>query len=154
MSEFDLFGYEVINRFPDEGIEDIEFYRELFEKIISKKSLSLRAMMILHVANDLPNYRIDWKFVNKCLNINRDKYDYRPSQIVQVFTKRELNDLRNSIALSIAGMRPYQTHICKDCGKQFSMYIQEVAYFRDHKLHIPKRCHKCRNKRKKSKNDY
>jgi len=40
------------------------------------------------------------------------------------------------------------TFICKDCGQLFYLYDEEIEFFKNKGLNIPRRCIKCRNIRK------
>jgi hypothetical protein len=40
-----------------------------------------------------------------------------------------------------------QTLICVDCKKEFTLTAQNIAWFKEHNLTIPKRCPECRKKR-------
>ena len=45
----------------------------------------------------------------------------------------------------------WQKRLCKDCGNTFFMDFSEVEFFRNKGLYLPKRCPKCRAKRKEIK---
>lgn len=43
--------------------------------------------------------------------------------------------------------------ICKDCGEEFEITSHEISHFYHYDQSIPKRCKKCRSKRKAFKNN-
>ena len=92
------------------------------------------------------NNDIDWDKLNHLLSDNRDEYDFncydRIATLEQFFEARDLC-IEGSFLNGI-----WQKHSCKDCRSRFFMSYSEVEFFRNKKLHLPKRCPECRTKRK------
>lgn len=42
---------------------------------------------------------------------------------------------------------------CKDCGETFDVYEKEQAWYKERGFEIPKRCKKCREKKKERNKD-
>lgn len=90
---------------------------------------------------------IDWNKVNELLTTNVSEYDFnffkRIETIEQlVFTRSDI------IAAQLCSDGIWQEHTCKDCGNGFIMSYNEVRFYEDKGLHVPKRCKACREKRK------
>lgn len=95
------------------------------------------------------NNDIDWDKLNHLLSDGRDEYDFnyydRITTPEQFFEARELcigSPILNWV---------WQKRFCKDCGSKFTMSHSEVEFFKNKELHLPKRCPKCRAKRKEVK---
>lgn len=101
------------------------------------------------VKDGVSNNDIDWDKLNHLLSDGRDEYDFNCYDYIttpeQFFEAREW-----CIESSILNLA-WQKHICKDCGNKFTMNFSEVEFFRNKELHLPKRCPKCRAKRKEVK---
>lgn len=93
---------------------------------------------------------IDWDKVNELLATNVNEYDFncfkRIETIEQLVWTRA-----DCIAASIDSDGIWQEHTCKDCGQNFIMSYGEVRFYEEKKLHVPKRCKSCRDKRKAGK---
>lgn len=89
---------------------------------------------------------IDWGKINKYLTENVGEYDYNCVKLIKcpddLFTARA-----DCISASM-NMGAWQKHTCKDCGETFYLMNSEVEFFKRLELHVPKRCKKCRDKRK------
>lgn len=91
---------------------------------------------------------INWNKINELLTTNVDEYDFNFFKRIENFQQ----------LLSVAGdcrCGPldgfWQSHICKNCGKEFFMEYNEVQFYKEKGLRIPKRCKVCRDKRKENK---
>ena len=89
---------------------------------------------------------VDWDKTNKILTTNVNEYDFNafdrietPEQLVWESALCQSAPLSNNI---------WQKHTCKDCGEPFLMTYNEVQFYENRNLHIPKRCKACREKRK------
>ena len=93
---------------------------------------------------------IDWNKVNEILTTHVNEYDFNFFKRIE--TIEQLVWTASSCqAASICGEEFWQEHKCKDCGEWFVMTYNEVEFYRNKELHIPKRCKACRSKRKASK---
>lgn len=89
---------------------------------------------------------VDWDKINKILTTNVNEYDFNafdrietPEKLVWESSLCQSAPLSNDI---------WQKHTCKDCGEPFLMTYNEVQFYENRNLHIPKRCKACREKRK------
>ena len=89
---------------------------------------------------------INWDNVNEILTTNVNEYDFNafdrietPEQLVWESMRCRSASIRDDI---------WQKHTCKDCGKPFLMTYNEVQFYGNRNLHIPRRCKVCREKRK------
>lgn len=90
---------------------------------------------------------ISWNNVNEILTTNVDEYDFNFFKRIET-VEQLVWTAATCQAASICGEEIWQEHICKDCGKWFIMTYNEVEFYRNRKLHVPKRCKACRIKRK------
>ena len=67
----------------------------------------------------------------------------------RITTPEQFFEARESCIESSVFNLAWQKHICKDCGNTFFMNFSEVEFFRNKELHLPKRCRKCRELRKR-----
>lgn len=100
------------------------------------------------LTNGLTEADIDWDKVNELLTTNRDEYDFNFFKRIE--TVEQLVWARaDCIAASLDSYDGiWQEHTCKDCGNTFVMSYNEVEFYKEKGLHVPKRCKACRNKRK------
>ena len=89
---------------------------------------------------------VDWDKTNKILTTNVNEYDFNafdrietPEMLLWESALCQSAPLSNNI---------WQKHTCKDCGEPFLMTYNEVQFYENRNLHIPKRCKACREKRK------
>lgn len=89
---------------------------------------------------------INWDYINTVCTKDLDAFDYN---LYHMSTSiEEFENQRFSIVAASSGLGSWQKHICKDCGSAFYMTYNEVRFYKDKELHLPKRCKKCREKRK------
>lgn len=89
---------------------------------------------------------VDWDKINGILTTNVNEYDF--NAFWRIETHERLlweSSLCQSAPLS---NDIWQKHTCKDCGEPFLMTYNEVQFYENRSLHIPKRCKACREKRK------
>ena len=95
---------------------------------------------------------IDWDKVNYLLSNNRDEYDF--NDYGEIKTADQFLDARELCFEGQILIGPWQLHVCKNCGKKFTMRFSEVEFYCKKGLHLPKRCPECRAHRKeKAKNE-
>lgn len=93
---------------------------------------------------------ISWDNVNEILTTNVDEYDFNFFKRIET-VEQLVWTAATCRAASICGEEIWQEHTCKDCGKGFCMSYNEVEFYKNKELRIPKRCRICRNKRKEMK---
>ena len=93
---------------------------------------------------------ISWDNVNEILTTNVDEYDFNFFKRIET-VEQLVWVVAACQAASICGEEIWQEHTCKDCGKGFCMSYNEVEFYKNKELRIPKRCRICRNKRKEMK---
>ena len=92
------------------------------------------------------NNDIDWDKLNHLLSDGRDEYDFNCYD--RITTPEQFFEARESCIESSILNLVWQKRLCKDCGNTFFMDFSEVEFFRNKGLYLPKRCPKCRAKRK------
>lgn len=100
-----------------------------------------KALQSGHTEND-----INWDAVNERLYTNILPYDN--TMYKKVTTLDELRSAREQcIEASILNM-PWHKSRCKECHKEFTISYNEVQFFENKGLQLPKRCKCCRDARK------
>ena len=89
---------------------------------------------------------INWDYINTICTTDLDVFDYNLYRACESI--EELEGQRFNVIAASSGVGAWQKHICKDCGSAFYMTYNEVQFFREKELHLPKRCKICREKRK------
>lgn len=130
--------------------------REMFQKaeieILQKMPMWMRFNYLGNklaraVKDGISNNDIDWDKLNRLLSDGRDEYDFNCYDLIttpeQFFEARE-SCIEGSILNGI-----WQKRFCKDCGSKFFMSYSEVEFFENKELHLPKRCPKCRELRRR-----
>lgn len=95
----------------------------------------------------ISNSDIDWNKLNHLLSDGRDEYDF--NYYDHITTPEQFFEARESCIESSILNGIWQKRFCKDCGSKFFMSFSEVDFFRNKGLHLPKRCRKCRELRKR-----
>ena len=129
--------------------------RELYSEIEAKTIPTLPLWMRLNVfANKLSKVvsdgitddQINWDYVNEMCTKNLDIFDYNMYRTVK--TVEEFMEQRSIVIGASLGITAWHKHKCKDCGEEFYMDFNEVHFFQEKGLNLPKRCKVCRDKRK------
>lgn len=94
---------------------------------------------------------VKWDYINEMLTKDLSIFDYNMFKPVHSF--EEFSNLRFDVIAASEGLGAWHKHTCKDCGKDFYMQHNEVVFYQDKGLNLPKRCKECRNKRKNIYND-
>ena len=89
---------------------------------------------------------VKWDYINEMCTKNLCAFDYNLYKPVYSFA--DFDEQRGRVICADAGITPWQKHKCKDCGQEFYMTHNEVMFFQEKELNLPKRCSGCRNKRK------
>lgn len=121
---------------------------ELFESAFEGLPMWASAGYLYNISRGKGDENIDWARVNTLLNNNKSKYDFNAFDEIT-----SCEDLRNLVCrINESGILDgaWQRVTCKVCGKKFTLSHDEVMFFRDHGLEVPKRCLVCRGKAKPS----
>lgn len=121
---------------------------ELFESAFKGLPLWASAGYLYNISRGKDDENIDWARVNILLNNNKSKYDFNAFD--EVTSCEDLRNLVVRVNESSILDGPWQRVTCKVCGKRFTLSHDEVMFFRDHGLEVPKRCLVCRGKIKSS----
>lgn len=89
---------------------------------------------------------IKWDYINEMLTKDLSIFDY--NMFEPVHSWEEFCNLRFDVIAASEGVGPWHKHKCKDCGKEFYMQHNEVVFYQEKGLNLPKRCKECREKRK------
>lgn len=89
---------------------------------------------------------INWNYINEMCTKGLSEFDYNMYKPVTTF--EEFREQRLDVICASEGIMPWHQHKCKDCGEIFYMQHNEVVFYQDKQLSLPKRCKKCREKRK------
>lgn len=125
--------------------------REEVDKILFSSPMWMRFNYLCNSVNNarrqgFTDADMDWDKINKLLTTNVNEYDFNafdrietPEKLVWESSLCQSAPLSNDI---------WQKHTCKDCGEPFLMTYNEVQFYENRNLHIPRRCKACREKRK------
>lgn len=124
---------------------------EQIDKVLSSSPMWIRLNCLCNnVGNALKQgfteADVDWDKINKILTTNVNEYDFNAFDRIETYDNLLLVSMdcrANSLSMGI-----WQKHTCKDCGEPFLMTYNEVHFYESKKLHVPKRCKVCREKRK------
>ena len=132
-------------------IEEREPFKKLREAMVnSLKDYSVFMKLnyfigVVVTISDKEN--INWEKINKVLKDFIDEYDYNTF----LFSSKEINsierlaEIRDDLNISsIGNLGAWRKGICKKCGDEFSLSYDEVMFYKNKKLHLPKRCYFCR----------
>ena len=87
-----------------------------------------------------------WDFINEICTQDLDPFDY--NMYKPAHTLNEFIYQKGDIVFASEGIGPWHKHKCKDCGEEFYMTYNEVHFYKEKGLNLPKRCKECREKRK------
>ena len=128
-----------------------ELYASVEDEFLRTRPLWMRLNLLANkVGNALSQGHtgadINWSKINKYLTENVDEYEFNCFDTIKC--PDDLFEVRAECIGASVGMGIWQKHTCKDCGETFYMTFNEVEFFKNKELHVPKRCKKCRDKRK------
>ena len=128
-----------------------EMFREIEEETIRKIPLWIRMNFYGNKLGKAINdghkdEDVKWDYINEILTKDLSVFDYNMFKPVHSF--EEFSNLRFDVIAASEGIGPWHKHKCKDCGKDFYMLHNEVMFYQDKQLSLPKRCKECREKRK------
>ena len=122
-----------------------EMVASMQDELIRTKPMWVRLGLLSNqVAKALSNGH-DWDKVNNYLTTNVDPYDFNCFD--EITSSEELFKV-NSHARTASILGAWHKGTCKDCGKTFYMTYDEVHFFEEKGLTLPKRCKPCRMVRK------
>ncbi len=128
-----------------------EMFREIEEETIRKMSLWMRLNFYANKLGRAINEghtddEIKWNYINEMCTKGLSEFDYNMYEPVVTF--EEFNEQRLDVICATEGLHPWHKHKCKDCGNEFYMQYNEVQFYQNKELSLPKRCKACREKRK------
>lgn len=128
-----------------------EMLREIEEETIRKMPLWMRMNFYANklgraIKDGYTDKDVKWDYINEMLTKDLSIFDYNMLEPVYSFAK--FDSLRFDVIAASEGIGPWHKHTCKDCGKDFYMMHNEVIFYQDKELQLPKRCKECREKRK------
>lgn len=139
---------EEINEIETEAInEDIDIAtRLLYTQALKRCPLYAKMNYISNVLISNLDENINWDAVNAICTRDLNEFDYNMYKMST--TTEEFENQHFGVIAAYEGLGPWQKHACKDCGSTFYMTRKEVDFYKEKELHLPKRCKKCREKRK------
>lgn len=128
-----------------------EMFREIEEETIRKMPLWMRLNFYANkigraIKDGHTDKDVKWDYINEMLTKDLSIFDYNMFEPVYSFAK--FDSLRFNVIAASEGVGPWHKHKCKDCGKEFYMTHNEVQFYQNKELSLPKRCRECREKRK------
>lgn len=128
-----------------------ELFQEIEENAIRKMPLWMRMNYYNNKLSKAINEghkdeEVKWGYINEMLIKDLSIFDY--NMFKPVYSFEGFSILRFDIISASEGIGPWHKHKCKDCGEDFYMTINEVMFYRDKELQLPKRCKECREKRR------
>lgn len=130
-----------------------EAFREIEEETIRKMPLWMRMNFYCNrlsraIKDGHTDDEIKWDYINDMCTKDLSEFDYNMYEPVTTF--EEFQKQRFDVICATEGVGSWHKHICKDCGNEFHMLHNEVMFYQDKELNLPKRCKTCREKRKRS----
>lgn len=137
-------------------MEAMEFIRNAQRETLLTLPMWMRFNFICNsinqaLTNGLTEADIDWDKVNELLTTNRSEYDFNCFNRIETIAQLVWTRAECVAASMDSECGIWQEHTCKDCGNTFIMGYNEVKFYEEKGLHIPKRCKACRAKRKAGK---
>jgi hypothetical protein len=139
--------------------ENVQKVREMFAQVEYETILKMPLWMRLNFyaaklskakADGHADNEINWDYINEMCVKDLSPFDYNRYKPVNTFEDFERQ--RFDVICATEGVHAWHEHTCKDCGKTFYMMHDEVVFYQDKNLSIPKRCKECRQKRKEKAN--
>jgi hypothetical protein len=118
---------------------------EMQMDIFSKMPVWAKFNFFCNITTSKSDDEIDWDKVNKILDENKDEYSFNIYETIK--NKQQLIETRINCITAQCGLGAWIKGTCKDCGEIFYLGFDEVEFFRNNNLRVPKRCHKCRDKK-------
>lgn len=128
-----------------------ELFLSIQDEFLSTKPIFMRLNLMCNmISKGLSEGRtdadFDWDKVNGYLTKNVSEYDF--NYFGRITSSEALFDANLNCRCASVAMGPWQKHRCKDCGTLFYMSYNEVHFYEEKGLHVPKRCKPCRDKRR------
>lgn len=140
-----------VDPIPESGTESVEIaFNKLFSKTFTTLPMIIRVKYLVDTLDKIPEDEISFSRVNAILhgNICEGDFNILPDEIK---TKNDIIELYHRISNAAAGLSVWCKRVCKDCGKEFYLYLSEVDFYRGKNLVFPKRCKNCISASKASK---
>ena len=141
---------KIKSKMSKEVLETQEIMTDMDMKVFPPMPQWVKAANILNIllaakSDDAGDFDIDWFDWSKIYNLVKPigDYDYN---CLTTFNDIDsaISELASIPSASLGGGVPYRTYKCK-CGKQFSMDVDEVMWYKEKELPLPKRCPACRS---------
>ncbi len=141
-----------------ENIEALEKVREMFQSIqdefLRTKPMFMRLNLITNMVSKAKNEGkknedIDWNKVNEYITTNVGEYDFNDFDRIESFDDL-FGTTMHCHEASILNTS-WRKGKCKDCGAEFKMSYNEVRFYEEKGLQLPKRCKQCRDLRRQQK---
>lgn len=122
---------------------------KMFAKTFTTLPMFLRVKYLMEKVKDIPDDQLSYSRINSLLHANIAEGDFNliPEEIKN---EEDICKLYNNICNAVAGLSVWCKRVCKDCGKEFYMYLSEVDFYKGKGFAFPKRCKNCVKNRKES----
>ena len=136
-------------------MDAFEKVREMFQSIQDEFLRTKPMFMRLNILTNMlgkarnegkTNEDIDWDKINEYLTTNVDEYDFNDFDRIESFDGL-FGTTMHCHEASILNTSWYKGK-CKDCGSEFRMSYNEVHFYKERCLQLPKRCKHCRELRR------
>lgn len=137
---------------PEQKAKEYREFQIKFQKEVFSKMSTWEVITVLQAQISKMNPQdVNWDRVNEFIR-SSGTYDYCYNVIEPQF--HSLDEMvvwqeQNLMAGIDSHYYPYREIKCKDCGETFYLTSDEVDWFINKGLSIPKRCKKCRCNKKK-----
>ena len=141
---------EVETVVPSDSGDSMEVtLNKFFSRSFTSMPMFLRVKYLVDTIDKIPDGDLSFSRVNSLLhaNINEGDFNIIPDEIK---SKDDIIKLYNQICNAVSGLSVWCKRVCKDCGKEFNLYLSEVDFYRGKGFALPKRCKNCVKNRKES----
>lgn len=134
--------------------EASKIIQDMQVKVLTTSPMWMRLNYLCNIVNQMfseghTDADVNWNKVNELLTTNVNEYDFNAFKRIETSETLVWEAARCRSASICDDI--WQEHTCKDCGKEFFMTYNEVHFYENKNLHVPKRCKACRAKRKAGK---
>jgi hypothetical protein len=111
-----------------------------------KLPVQMRLRYFVNILGDKENKDINFDKINEMICKDIDKYDYNNYSDFE--TKEDIFHALYDCETASLGVTAWSYDVCKDCGQEFYLMINEVDFYQQKGFELPRRCPKCRAKRR------
>ena len=126
-----------------EKVESVEIsFNKLFSKEFTKLPMIIRVKYILDTACSFNDEKLSYSRINSLIrsNIQEGDYNILPETITCI---SDITELYYKICQAASGLVAWCKRTCKDCGREFYLYLSEVDFYKGKGFALPKRCKDC-----------